>query len=221
MENNARPSSIELPSTYGTTYFKVMASPVSSQAKRSKKDIFTEEIRKITRPIQNILTGDISVEIIWRINEDERYESDSTADIDNILKPILDALSGPEGIIINDSQVQHLVSTWRDRYDEPEHIEITINYLNDEWRPKSNTMFVQVDGALCMPISKDLSGEALKILLDGFELQIQSRNRLMEMGKTYYEARSVMSIQRLFHRTRVGEFEVKSIDEFRKDLKNV
>lgn len=213
-------STIKLPSEYGETNFKVFTKPVSSQASKSKKDTLTEEIRKITKSIPNLLTGDVSIEILWFINEDERYESDEAADVDNILKPIIDALSGPEGILINDCQVQHVVSTWADRYDETEHIEISIAYEPDAWLQKENTMFVQLENALCMPIAKDLEPEMLKIFLDNFEMQLQARNRILERGGTYYQARSVMSIQRLFHRTRVGDFEVKRIEELRQNLNN-
>ncbi|OEU66353.1 MAG: hypothetical protein BA863_16070 [Desulfovibrio sp. S3730MH75] len=208
------------PSEEGKTTFKVFTPPVSSQGSRSKKDTLTEKLRNTTKSIPILLTGDVSIEILWFVNEVERYESDKTADVDNILKPILDALCGPEGILINDCQVQHVVSSWVDRYDEMEHIEISISYEPDAWFEKESIVFVQLENALCMPLAKNLEPECLKISLDIFEMQLQSRNRIFERGGTYYQARSVMSIQRLFHRTRVGGFEVKKIEELRQNLNN-
>ena len=208
----------EFPSKYGQSKLQVFIRPVSTQATRVQKDQVISAIREITKAIDKIITTDISVNITWFVNEDERYELDSSADVDNIIKPIIDAISGPSGIIVNDCQVQHLSCNWRDRYDEPEHIEIEISYEPDAFFEKDKIIFVQVRGALCMPIHGGMENEALKILLDDFEMKLWTRDRLLEMGNTYYQARSVMSIQRYFHRTRVGEFKVKRIEELRASM---
>ncbi len=208
----------DFPSEDGNTTFKVIVQPVSSQATRAKKDLVTEAIRKITKPVPKILSGDVKIEIIWFTNENERYESDNTADLDNIIKPILDALSGPDGIIINDCQVQSLGCSWQDRYGEPEHIEINLRYEPDAWFEKGNIMFVQLQDALCMPICKDFKlSEVFQQLLNILEKRLSYRNSIINSGRSYYEARGVMSIQRLFHRTRLNGFEVKRIDELRED----
>jgi Holliday junction resolvase RusA-like endonuclease len=205
----------EFPSEHGQSRFQVFIKPISSQASRVQKDQVTSAIRQITKKIDKIITTDVSVTITWFVNEDERYELDSSADIDNIIKPILDALSGPDGIILNDCQVQHLSCNWRDRYGDPEHIVIEISYEPDAFFEKDKIIFVQVRGALCMPIHEGMVDGALKILLDDFEMKLWARDKLMEMSNTYHQARSVMSIQRYFHRTRVGDFKVKKIEELR------
>jgi len=188
------------PSEFGSMTFSIKVKPVSSQAGRAKKDMVTDAIRAVTKPVKYLLSSDVSVEIVWFINEDERYESDASADVDNIIKPILDALSGPDGIIIND---------------EEEYIEITIKYEPDAWYQKDSIIFVQLHKALCMPVCSKLPPVQLKILLDTFETQINARERFLVMGENYYIARTVMSIQRLYHKTRITDFKIVTLEDLR------
>jgi len=46
--------------------------------------------------------GDVKVSIEWTLHEQDPYESDAAPDVDNILKPLLDVLCGPDGILIDD-----------------------------------------------------------------------------------------------------------------------
>ena len=52
--------------------------------------------------------------IEWTVHEQDRYESDAAPDVDNILKPLLDGLCGPEGVLIDDCQVQAVDCRWID-----------------------------------------------------------------------------------------------------------
>jgi hypothetical protein len=38
-----------------------------------------------------LLSGDVQVGIEWTLHEEARYEQDAAPDVDNILKPLLDA----------------------------------------------------------------------------------------------------------------------------------
>ena len=86
-------------------------------------------------------------------NERERYEADTLPDIDNILKVILDALCGPEGIMIDDAQVQSLTIYWLDTPSDNHQIEITLNFFPDEWKSKEGLEFIQFHKGLCFPIN--------------------------------------------------------------------
>lgn len=124
------------PSDSGLFTIRIPIKPVSLQASRRKKDVVTGAIRSITRTLDYLLAGDIAVMITWFINPEERYESGDPADVDNIVKPIMDALSGPEGIMVDDCQVQHLTCFWVDRDNTPERIQIDIE--SDIHRLKSS-----------------------------------------------------------------------------------
>jgi Holliday junction resolvase RusA-like endonuclease len=79
--------------------------PVSFRAKREDKELIEKAIEVQLREIPWICTEDITIRIEWMINNRERYETDRTPDADNIIKPILDSLCGPDGVIVDDCQV--------------------------------------------------------------------------------------------------------------------
>lgn len=219
-EKEVKQVPVDIPNESGEINFKVLVKPVSFQASRSKKKSFVKAIRNITEPIQYLLSGDVAVELTWFINEDERYESDEPADVDNIIKPILDALSGPDGMLINDCQVQYLSSHWVDRYNEDEYIQIKIKYEPDAYIEKDKIMFVQLQKAICMPLPDNLKPEELKSFLDIYEMQLNSRDKELEQGASYYQAKRFMSIQRLFHKTRVRNFKVTKVEDLRASIKD-
>ena len=207
---------IKSPAESGNIIFNIEVKPVSNQSTRAKKDVVTNAIRAVTKPIEYLLSGDIAIEIEWFINEDERYESDKSPDVDNIIKPILDALSGPQGLIIDDCQVQFISCHWLSRFGGKECINLTIKYDPEEWYKKANLIFVQLHMALCMPLCGDLPPNQLNLMLDAFEQQVHARERILAEGGTDYMAKGVMSLQRFFHKTRINNFTVITLEELRK-----
>ncbi len=203
------------PDPFGEISFTVYTAPVSSQSERVNKKIYMDSIKQILKPFQYILTGDVKINIDWFVNEDERYETDRTADVDNIIKPTVDAMSGPEGILINDCQVRSISCCWKDRYDQKEHVAIQIKYFPDETINKKGLIFVHLGQALCMPLLETLEPHAIKILLKAFERQLSTRNKLIQSGANYYDAKSVMSVQRFFHKSRLEGFIVRNIENLK------
>lgn len=199
------------PPENGEITYSVMVRPASLQASRRRRDTIKQAIEAIVGPIPYLLSGDVSVQITWHINEDERYETDEAADVDNIIKPILDALSGPDGIIVDDCQVQHVSCHWISRFGEDEHIDIMIKYFADDFYEKRKIMFVQLNGSFCMPLKNDLSQEAIVRKVRAFQVQLHSRDKMIIEGTPPYEARGVMSIQRPFHKSRLRGFKVVTV----------
>lgn len=87
--------------------------PVSLQAtsarKREFKALLSEAIGKNTT---THFVHDVKVEFTWKIEEQRRYETHIVADLDNLLKPLLDAATGPTGVLIDDNQVQQIGASW-------------------------------------------------------------------------------------------------------------
>ena len=216
MDDEAFATSIKSPAESGNIIFNIEVKPVSSQSTRTKKDVVTNAIRAVTKPLEYLLSGDIVVEIEWLINEDERYESDKNPDVDNIIKPILDALSGPQGVIIDDCQVQFISCHWLSRFGGKECVNLTIKYDPECWYKKANLIFVHLHKALCMPLRGDLPPKQLNLMLDAFEQQILARDRILAEGGTDYMAKGVMSLQRFFHKTKINNFKVITLEELRK-----
>jgi hypothetical protein len=177
------------------------------------------EIRNITSTFNFILVGNVKIDIVWQIHEQERYESDSSADVDNILKPILDALSGPKGVLIDDCQVQAVSCHWTDWNRDEQQITIRIEMFDsDEWLQKNGIMFVHMGKALCYPIILEENAQWDLESLKRLENMIIKREELLAQGSGYYDAQKCMSCQRVFHISRVQEFEVKQIADLKATL---
>jgi len=194
--------------------------PVSLQANRKKKEVVTSEIQNITSKFSFILVGDVQIDIQWQIHEQERYESDSSADVDNILKPILDALSGSEGVLINDCQVQAISCHWIDWDRDEQQITIQIQMFgNDEWLLKDGLVFAHMGKGLCYPIVlKGIEPQCTLDILKSLENMLIRREELLAKGASYYHVRGIMSVQRVFHISRVQEFNVVQLADLKAEL---
>lgn len=71
-------------------------------------------------------------------------ETSETADVDNYAKSILDALKGPEGIIIDDTQVQALTISWIDSHET--YFEVEVRGTVDDFFTKPLRFFEMPDG---------------------------------------------------------------------------
>jgi Holliday junction resolvase RusA-like endonuclease len=208
------------PPPFGEIELAILAPPVSQQARRTEKDKLADLIRSQLGQCQFLLAGDVALDIEWLVHEQRRYESDEAPDVDNILKPLLDTLCGPEGLMIDDCQVQAVSCRWIDSASrEEERVQIRLRFEPDEWLSKSGFCLVHLGNGLCFPISRNTQPMAVLLVVEQVNVMLATRNRLIELGKDYYTANGVMSVQRFFHRSRVGRFTVIELDSLRAELK--
>lgn len=178
--------------------------PISYRANRSDKIIIEEVIRAQTNIIPSICTEDISIDIEWKINDRERYETDKTPDIDNIIKPIFDSLCGPEGVIVDDCQVVSLKTTciggWvngYNRFDLKIHLPEDGYYKNNGCIPKDKIQIVNLGKGLYFPINKEEKSE--KELVRYYCDWVYNKNdNQADEGS--------MLLRRFFHKSRVTSF---------------
>jgi hypothetical protein len=163
----------------------------------------------------SLLSGDVEVEIEWHIAERIRYETDASADVDNILKPVLDGMSGPQGILIDDSQVQRLVCSWKDAYTDSERFTIELRSHPDYILSKEDLVFVQFQGPLCSPTFDIGRPDILWGVAELVAEKFARRDELMKGGASLSEAQVGLPIQRVFHRSRLSGFKVIRLDELR------
>lgn len=190
-------------------------SPVSQQARAETKDTFRQEVRRILDTAQFLLTGDVQIEVEWLISEQVRYESDRAPDVDNILKPLLDSLAGPKGVLIDDNQVQHVSCSWIDWNKEDEALRVSLRFRPDEWLPKKGLTFVQFDRGLCLPIPAFKYREQSLGWLEMYRGLLLARIEADKQGFPYSFARTIMPQQRVFHRTRLSNFRVETEEDYR------
>jgi len=192
---------------------KLSSVPVSIQAKKERRDQIAEEIRNVCLPAKLLFSGDVGVTIQLRRLEQEHYESDRAADIDNVIKPILDGLSGPDGVMIDDNQVQSVHCYWIQQLDAPNAI-LTIDNRLREYVYKDKLFFVHMGNQLYFPMNGFMPKEIILKMLEMLETYRDTRANLQALGITNYEdQRYFMPVQRYFHKTRLAKYRCIEIEE--------
>ena len=189
--------------------------PVSLQASSRSKKYFIHKVRNKCNNYSFLLSGDVQVEITWHIHEQERYETDRSPDVDNIIKPLLDALSGPDGILIDDNQVQNVCCSWIDWTKRGEKVMVELRFFLDEWIPKDHVQFVQFDKGLCYPIATYFPKEIQESFVNIYEKGFAVRADAEKHGASYEYSRGLMPMARVFHRSRINGFPVITLEEFK------
>lgn len=137
---------------FGEYKFFVYGRPASIQSNSNIKNQYISSIKNKIRECSNIFVREIYVYIEWHTNFEERYETDSSYDIDNIIKPTLDAMTGKNGLFIDDCQVQRVECCWINKNPGTEDkVEITVCSLernNDYVINKKDVYFFQKDGPI-------------------------------------------------------------------------
>lgn len=211
---------LDEPPESGLLQIEVPAAPVSFQATAPKKAVIIAAVRAAIASCAFLLGGDVKIQIRWGISVRARYETDSSADVDNIVKPILDALSGPDGILIDDCQVQELTCYWSGGYTTPvqQHLEIEIQFDPEAWFSKQGLIFLEIDRSLYLPVGGELGIEITVEQAEYLVQRFESARRMVAAGATPYQAHLSLPAQRVFHRSKLGAFRLATLDELRNRL---
>jgi len=199
----------------GCLRFEIPLKPRSFQTNRLAKRALIKSIQDILAPIPYLFSGDVKIIIGWSVDEQVRYEGNSSPDVDNIIKPMLDAFSGPRGLMIDDCQVQSIECYWADTWGSQEHCEVSVSSFPDDWVEKFGLAFVDIKNGLCMPINKFAKPATTRVLLDHYLNMMEIRKKLELTGRPSHEARKFMSVQRVFHKSRLRKFDVYSAERLR------
>lgn len=213
---------IDAPPGDGTLTFQVLTAPVSLQAPSAKKAAIVAAIREVVSKCEYLLCSDVKVAIEWGISERARYETDASADVDNIAKPILDALSGPDGIMIDDCQVQELTCYWAGGHTSPseERITIEMRFEPDAYVFKAGLLFLNVSNALYFPIHDDSAPRAVLRLAEHVMERFRQAREVRSEVHGDVLARAHLPSQRVFHRSKVTAFRLTSFDDLKMRLES-
>lgn len=113
---------------------------------------FIEKVQEYFKDIHYYFYDEVKVEIELYLNEQRRYETPDSGDLDNYAKLICDALKGKNGILIDDTQIQRLTIGWIDTMQE-EHFEVRIFSHPDSFILK-DIEFYEMPNGLYYPISE-------------------------------------------------------------------
>ncbi|MCY0998326.1 RusA family crossover junction endodeoxyribonuclease [Myxococcus sp. MISCRS1] len=211
-------SDIDEPSEFGEHTFTIPESPASIQAHQDAKQRLRDVVLAMTRPLKWILDSTITLDIEWLIHEKHRWETDAASDIDNILKPLIDAFTGPEGILIDDSQISSLGVSVHSTMSDTEKLIVRFRFDADHYLPKAGLCFVRIKGPMCYPVPGEVRGTAaLPLWLAGLETALLARAGLEKLTGSYYPARYVLP-PGFIHRSRLQKFPVLAPGELLKEV---
>ena len=212
--------SYEDPPEFGSLELSASVVPVSLQGSKRSKATYKKAISDITSPVTYLLTGEVKIHIEWMIHEELRYETVNSPDVDNIIKPLLDAITGPSGLIVDDSQVQTISCHWVDWTSSSQRVNVRIDFVPDEFVRKEGLRFVHFGNKMYMPLPKQMPENLLPTIIfsvqTGFDLYRDMRSK----GIDYYSARNILPVQRPFHRSRLEGFELIESSDLMPELPN-
>jgi Holliday junction resolvase RusA-like endonuclease len=204
----------ESPSPFGRATFLVLGTPVSVQSNKKTRDTYIQSIKSQFNALKYILTGEIILDVTWLIPIKSRFETDAKADIDNCIKPIIDAFSGPDGLFIDDCQLRGLYICWRHIESQDERVAFEFKFHPDEFSLKNELAFVRLKNALCTPVNLDWPIAARHLWARMLKSNQASKNMLEELGITYPAVAGFLGSSRPFHVTRINGFKILSLSEF-------
>jgi len=167
-----------------------------------------------------LFSNEIHLEITLHVDVQTTLETDESADLDNYAKAILDGLKGPNGIMIDDTQVQALTISWIDGYGPPAFT-IAAKSSPDDFVLKPQEFYEMPDG-LWYPHGRYLWSQGVGEPSDDFnhfaglsimELMSSTKRRaraeLRKGGadrlRAYQQAMYLSTSARGFHRSRIED----------------
>lgn len=190
--------------------------PISLQADTTRKAKFKAALAAaVAEATSGVYLGDVIVQLRWYIPETKRYTTHVVADIDNVLKPILDAVTGPDGVMIDDNQVQTVQISWADLFDDSIRFHLTLEAAPFEnlYVDRTELTFIEFSAARCWPLPagmEPVAGRWVERILSGLDF----RQWALGLGTVESQAMLAMPAQRSFPRARLGKYRVRHYTEF-------
>lgn len=204
----------EAPSPFGRAEFCVKGTPVSVQSNKKTREAYIQSIRSQFITLKYILTGEIILNVTWLIPTKSRFETDAKADIDNCIKPIIDAFAGPDGLFVDDCQLRGLYICWRHIESQDEKLVFEFEFHADDFSLKNELAFVRLENALCTPVNLDWPIAVKLLWVDILKSNQTSKNMLEKLGVTYPAVAGFLGSSRPFHVTRINGFKILSLVDF-------
>lgn len=204
----------EAPPPFGAMEFTVNGSPASIQSAKPAREAYIASIRNLFTSVKFLLTGELMLEVRWLLPAKSRFETDAKADIDNCLKPIIDAFTGPEGLFIDDCQLRGLYICWNHIESGEERLLFKFEYAPDDFHPKDGLAFVRLEKGLCVPVDQNWPAAVRIAWAAMLKTREFTKAKLESLGSSYLFLAGLLGSSRPFHVTRVQGFKILTLDEF-------
>jgi Holliday junction resolvase RusA-like endonuclease len=196
---------------------------VSVQSQGARKRELVDAIHVELSRFKWIISGSVQIEFAWYLHGVERQETDKVGDIDNITKPILDALTGAAGILIDDAQIGSVHTFWMSRNEQLSYsvLKLEVQFNNDDCLDKHNLVFIRYWDAMCIALNVNF-GDLRSVI--GACIVIQARKRHRRTARRMRDLggqadRFLLNSTWDFHRTRLGNFapqNILTLDQFKR-----
>lgn len=175
----------------------------SVQSKKEARELFDALMAEVLAPYEYVLTGDMALEVEWLGDEQHRYDTSRSRDVDNVIKPLLDSLCGPNRLIVDDNQIHSIHINWIDHHEEK--IILRFRYSgNDYWVRKEGIVFMHLYDHLYMPLDVTLTRKQKMLFVTGLNSLRKGYKKLFAVTDDWHTARYLRPTQRLYHRGRLG-----------------
>lgn len=191
-------------------YFNLYISPVSHQSDskgaKERKSKLQATIRSVLRNIDFYIVGDITFNLQWNLHEHRRIETGSVADIDNILKPIIDGFTGFDALLIDDNQIDDVQAQWVHYYDyNNDKFTVTIKYEQNQLIRKDALFLLQLEKNIYIPIQIHSDMGARELELEQVISAYQQRKSAIDSDGYNRATRRKNRMQRFFHVSRIDD----------------
>jgi Holliday junction resolvase RusA-like endonuclease len=183
---------------------------ISVQSRKERKQELVDAIHAELSKFTWLISGSVQIEFAWYLHGIERQETDRVGDIDNITKPILDALIGPRGILIDDSQIGSIHTFWMSRNKQLTYnvLKLQVQFSNDDCLTKEHLIFIRYWNAMCVALNVDFTD---RMAVFGACVVVQARKKHRRLARRLATFGAVADQYLVgstfdFHRTRVGNF---------------
>ncbi|MDI9342664.1 MAG: RusA family crossover junction endodeoxyribonuclease [Sediminibacterium sp.] len=189
---------------------------VTVQSKKSIQDSVTRNILTQLKNYKWLIIGKSQIEMHWFIDSVEKQETDKIGDLDNITKPILDALIGKNGILIDDSQINSIHTTWttKNALRKDNVVRLIIYFNNDYTVMKENLYFLQTSKVVYSPLNFDINNKeelkGIKLFIEAFKMKRVFSEKFKSQSGVNVKQYLVRS-EYEFHRTRLNGFDKSQI----------
>jgi Holliday junction resolvase RusA-like endonuclease len=204
----------------GVVFVRGSVAPVSLQASGIRRSQFKKAVSAvIERDTSGVFTADVRIEFEWYISVENRYETHLVSDLDNVLKPLIDAISGPNRLMIDDNQVQNISAAWMDARIDNISFELRISNVDSRpLVPRAGLYFSEVAPGLCLPLFDAHRGKANDASILSYQIADWIRRDSIDAGISPDVAAAVMPIQRVFPRARLGNYRVEKAQAMTREM---
>lgn len=190
------------------------------QSTKKVREAYLATIKSELSRFHFILTGQLMLEVTWLVPAKSRYETDAKADIDNCLKPIIDAFTGPDGLFINDCQLKGLYICWRHIASENERLHFKFEFDPDQWTEKGGLAFIRLERGLCCQVSLNWPIHLRKSWVEAMQTGEHYKEKLEQLGASYLALAAMTGGSQPFHVTRTSGFPLLSAENFASGIDN-